>query len=401
MKVATKELMETLLLNTANKDRFSVISKNRSFALTDDIIRQSIEESPDGKCQSIDVYQIIDTIWRDTKEGRIYGLFTEGRRYEVKPDLDGNIPNFVSRATPALHAKPKRVFVFNIDNGKEFDMLDFTTHTRLYDADPDSTQRMLDYVLAMCIEKACKNDKMEYNPEIKALCDKFCVEQEESGFKVPQRIESQSAADYILRFRNDSIEYREIPVDENSDKKNPAYFNAHPKFYIGVSATDDATPDKGDIKNALDVGNNYFEMYKRIGHREYETDLEDIYCELYEGACYNIVDGLLGQKAVKIQKKVPSVIFSYTNSGDFFYMNRVKEEPIENNEKEIERTLDGMANDIVGPLLMKEDSVHYGELMHELYNTNEHRVPGCQWSEDILAARRRQMVLESELEREQ
>lgn len=401
MKVATKELVEKILLRAANREQFAVISKDRSFALTDDIILQSVAASQDGSCRSIDVFQITDSIWRDTKDGRVYAVFAEGRRYVAQPDSDGNYPDFVSKSTQPLPKKPMRILVFNIDNGEACDVYNFTLGSKIYETDPDSTQRTLDTFLSKSINMAYDIGRMKYDPEIKALCDELCVEQEESKIKVPQRIESQSVADYILSFRNGGIVEKVIPYGEKENQKDVVYFNSHPKFYIGVSATDDATPDEGDIKNANSYPSKYFEMYKRIGHRVFEGDVEDIFCELYEGTCYNLVDGLLGQKVVKVQKKVPSLLFAYTNSGDFYFMKRVEEEPIADNKAEIERTMDGMSGQVVSAVINRDPHLIVGEIIKELYNTNEHRVPGCQWAEDIKAARRRQSELESELEQEQ
>ena len=43
MKFATKELVENVVSEVANNSCFSVISKDRSFALTDDIIAQAMQ----------------------------------------------------------------------------------------------------------------------------------------------------------------------------------------------------------------------------------------------------------------------------------------------------------------------------------------------------------------------
>ena len=383
MRVATKELAEKLLLIAGNREQFSAISKDRSFALTDDIVLESISANKNGECHSIDVFQITDSIWRDTKDGRVFAVFAEGRRYASLPDQDGNYPDYVSRATPALAQKPKRILIFNIDTGEACDVFDFTVGSKIYDADPDSTQRMLDTILSKAINKAYEVGRMQYDPEVKKLCDQMCVEQEENDIEVPQRIDSQNVADYILSFNNGAVEQKIVPYDDKGDKKEILYLNQPPRYYIGVSATEDATPNQGDIRNANACPDKYFEMYKRIGHRKYKGNDEDIFCELYEGTCYNIVDGLLGQKIVPVTKKVPSTLFAYTSTGNFISMSRVQEKSIADDKKEIERTMEGMSGEIVGYILNKDSRVHVGDLIKELYSTNEQRISGCQWAEDI------------------
>jgi hypothetical protein len=394
MRVATKELVEKMLLDVANREQFSAISRDRSFALTDDIVLQSISANKNGECHSIDVFQITDSIWRDTKNGRVFAVFAEGRRYSSEPDQDGNYPDYVSKSTPALAQKPKRILIFNIDTGEACNVFDFTVGSKIYDADPDSTQRMLDSILSKAINKAYEVGRMKYDPEVKELCDKMCVEQDESNVKISQRIESKNVADYILGFNNGAIEQKIVPYDDKKERKEIIYLNSSPKYYIGVSATDDATPNQGDIKNANACPNKYFEMYKRIGHRAYEHSGEKIFCELYEGACYNIVDGLLGQKVVPVSKKVPSTLFAYTNTGNYITMSRVQENSIANDKAEIERTMEGMSGEIVGYIVNKDPRVHVGELIKELYSTNEQRIAGCQWAEDIKKERFMQSKLE-------
>lgn len=402
MKLATKELVEKILLRDANKECFSVISKNRSFALTDDIIMQSLEESENGFCPVIDVYQIINSIWRDTKEGRIFAVFAEARRYVAKKDQDGNYPSYVSKSTPANIGKPKRIMIMNIDTGEMCDVVDEgTIGSKIYDTDPNSTQRRLDILLSKSIDKARDGKRMKYDPEFKALCDEMCVEEEEDDLKIPQRVESQSAADYILGLKNGSIEEKTIPYDCEERQVETIYINKTPDYYIGVSATDDSTPDQGDIKNALNCHNRYFEMYRRLGHKEYDIGDKKVFSELYEGSCYNVVDGVFGQKAIKIKDKCPTILFSYTNTGDFIKLTGKNKTPMSEDREMLEDAMGEPAEKLARYAVSDNPNVHIGELICEIYSLNEKRIPGCQWAEDIKEDRRKQSLLESEYAKEQ
>lgn len=385
MKLATKELVEKIVLRTASRSGFSVMSNDRSFLLNDDIVMQSFAENKQNNCTSVSVYQILNSIWEDTEEGKIYAVYAEGRRYVSQPDGNGNYPNYVSKSTPPQENIPKIMAIFNIDTGEICEYYRDTIGSRFLEKDPETTQRLLDILLKHALNLARNKKEFDYDKQFEQLCDKFCVDAKGPNFNVPQNVESRAVADYLLRFRNGGL-VKKSPAP-GSGEKDDYYVFAPGKYYIGVSANDDATPNEYDIKEALSYDNTYFEMYKRVAHSEYEGKTQPIYCEIYEGRCYNLIDGLFGKKAVPVPNKMPELFFAYNENGDYVRSSLELDHSIEGNKAEIEDLLTPAAEEAVETMLNDDGHsgvVKMGELLAILFNANEKRVPGCQWSEDFI-----------------
>lgn len=377
MKFATKELVENVVSEVANNSCFSVISKDRSFALTDDIIAQAMQ--PGDIVDRIEVFQIINSIFQDTPHGRLYCVLVEGRRYDAVPDKEGKIPQYFSKSTPVSSNKPKHAIVFNIDTGDAVAYFNDRPDSWIYDKEKETEQRHLDSIAKGIVGRALKEGSIKPNPDIAKLCKEKAVDVKYEKNDIPQEIASQVVASYILGYRNERIAYKEVKGVDN----NIAHFfvTEKPKYYIGVTAQEDATPTKEDLQHALKYSDDKFEIFKRTYHKVDNLDGEPLYGEIYEGKTYNIVNGLIPMARL-VPNKVEEFFFAYTKGGDFISSSFTTEQPI-SDKKELERLINNAMEYAKGQMGYgtKDPDVHVGELIQILPNLDSQRVEGCQWTE--------------------
>ena len=378
MKFATKELVEDVVLQFANNRCFSVISKDRSFALTDDIIAKAMESG--NSVDRIDVFQILNTIWQDTPQGRLYCVIAEGRRYDAVPDKYGNIPQYFSKSTPVSPNKPKHVVVFNIDTGEATSYYHDRPVSWIYDREKETEQRYLDSIAKRVMDRGLNEKTIKPDPEIAKLCAEKSVETEYGKMDIPQDIDSQVVASYILGYRNERIINKEVPFLDG--KTATIDVTQKPKYYIGVTLEDDTTPTKEDLQHALKYSGKKLEIFKRTYHKVGKVNGEPLYGEIYEGRTYNIINGLMGPVAKIVPNEVEEMFFAYTNSGDFITSSYTTDRPISDKnelDKIINNAMDYASERVVRGT--KDPDVHIGELIQILPNSNSQRVRDCQWTE--------------------